>query len=268
MKLGFVGGGNMAYAIACGVLAADLYKAEDIYISDPNSSALEKFNKMGMSAKTDNKNALNCDIIVLAVKPFIYPLSLSELAKTTDKDELAEKVFVSIAAGVTTGEVKEWLGFDAKVVRVMPNTPAMVLEGMSVLASECLPATDDEFSAVKQIFEAIGEVEVMSESLLNSVIAVSGSSPAYIYMLIEAMADGAVRDGIPRDKAYRLAAQSVLGSAKMVLETGKHPGELKDMVCSPKGTTIAAVAELEKNGFRNAILEAMKACTEKSNATK
>ena len=268
MKLGFIGGGNMAYAILSGVLAADLYKNTDIYVSDPNESALEKFKALGVNADTDNKNVLNADIIILAIKPFIYPMALSALASAAGEESLKDKVFVSIAAGIKTGDVKKYLGFDAKVIRVMPNTPAMVLEGMSVLAQECAPADEEEFLKVKRIFEAIGKVEVLSEKLLNSVIAVSGSSPAYVYMMIEAMADGAVRDGIPREKAYKLAAQSVLGSAKMVLESDKHPGELKDMVCSPNGTTIEAVSELEKNGFRNSILEAMRACTEKANSIK
>ena len=268
MKLGFIGGGNMAYAILSGVLAADLYKNTDIYVSDPNESALEKFKALGVNADVDNKNVLNADIIILAIKPFIYPMVLSALASAAGEENLKDKVFVSIAAGISTDDVKKYLGFDAKAIRVMPNTPAMVLEGMSVLAQECAPADEEEFLKVKQIFEAIGKVEVLSEKLLNSVIAVSGSSPAYVYMMIEAMADGAVRDGIPRDKAYKLAAQSVLGSAKMVLESDKHPGELKDMVCSPNGTTIEAVSELEKNGFRNSILEAMRACTEKANSIK
>lgn len=268
MKLGFIGGGNMAWAIAGGVLQAGLYETGSIFVSDPNESALEKFREKGITVSCENQNAANGDIIILAVKPFIYKTALSALTADLGKDVLKDKVFVSIAAGVTVDEVKEYLGFDAKVVRVMPNTPAMVLAGMSVLSQVCEPVSDEEFGAVQQIFEAVGETEVMPESLLNSVIAVSSSSPAYVYMFIEAMADGAVRDGIARDKAYRLAAQSVLGSAKMVLDSGKHPGELKDMVCSPRGTTIEAVAELEKNGFRNSVLEAMKKCTEKSFATK
>ena len=268
MKLGFIGGGNMAYALAGGVLSAGLYQSGDIFVSDPNPAALDKFRKLGISAETDNKNAANGDIIILAVKPFICHPALRALADDLGRDALKDKVFVSIAAGVAVQEIKDYLGFDAKAVRVMPNTPAMVLEGMSVLAQECAPVGVEEFEAVKKIFEAVGKTEVMPEALLNSVIAVSGSSPAYIYMLIEAMADGAVRDGIPRDTAYRLAAQSVLGSAKMVLDSGKHPGELKDMVCSPRGTTIEAVAELERAGFRSAILEAMKSCTEKAGATK
>ena len=204
----------------------------------------------------------------MAVKPFIICNMLSELVENEGKAKLENKVFASIAAGVTVQEIKNALGFDAKVIRIMPNTPAMVLEGMSVLAQECAPADEKEFAAVKNIFEAIGKTEVLPENMLNAVTSVSGSSPAYVYMLIEAMADAAVRDGIARDMAYRLAAQSVLGSAKMVLDTGKHPGELKDMVCSPRGTTIEAVAELEEKGFRSAIISAMKKCTDKANATK
>ena len=267
MKIGFIGGGNMAYAIAGGVVKAGLCDAGDIYVSDPIEAAHGKFQDLGISTDANNMYALSGDIIILAIKPFIYPTALKALAENA-KEELKDKVFVSIAAGISVKEIKEYLGFDAKVIRVMPNTPAMVLAGMSVLAEPISPVNDEEFTAACKIFEAVGEVEVLPEKLMNSVIAVSGSSPAYVYMLIEAMADGAVRDGIARDKAYRLAAQSVLGSAKMVLETGKHPGELKDMVCSPRGTTIAAVAELENAGYRNAILEAMRACTEKANHIK
>ena len=266
MKIGFIGGGNMAYAIAGGVVKAGLCDAGDIYVSDPLEASHGKFEELGISADTNNSHALWGDIIILAIKPFIYPTALKALAENA-KEELKNKVFVSIAAGISVKEIKEYLGFDAKVIRVMPNTPAMVLAGMSVLAEPTAPVDEEEFAAACKIFEAVGEV-VLPEKLMNSVIAVSGSSPAYVYMLIEAMADGAVRDGIARDKAYRLAAQSVLGSAKMVLETGKHPGELKDMVCSPQGTTIAAVAELENAGYRNAILEAMRACTEKANHIK
>ena len=263
MKIGFIGGGNMAFAIAGGVLSAGLCNENELFISDVSETALAKFRELGISADTSYECALQGEFIVLAVKPFIYPAALAEL-KNSYWDAVQEKVFVSIGAGVTVQEVKEYLGFDAKVIRVMPNTPAMVQEGMTVLASECAPATKEEFESTVQIFEAVGKTEVLPESLLNAVIGVSGGSPAYIYILIEAMADAAVRDGIARDKAYKLAAQSLLGSAKMVLETGKHPGELKDMVCSPRGTTIEAVAELERRGFRAAIEGAMKACTEKA----
>ncbi|MBE7010988.1 MAG: pyrroline-5-carboxylate reductase [Ruminococcaceae bacterium] len=264
MKLGFIGGGNMAFAIAGGVLASTLYSENDIYVSDPNEEALEKFKALGISADVSNTNALNGDYIIFAVKPFILPLVLSEL-KEKYADTIQNKVFITIAAGIEIATIKEALGFDAKVIRVMPNTPAMALSGMSVITREHAPATEAEYNAAIDIFKAVGEVEILPEALLNSVIAVSGSSPAYVFMMIEAMADAAVRDGIARNAAYRLAAQSVLGSAKLLLETGKHPGELKDMVCSPRGTTIEAVKKLEECGFRNAIMAAMEACTDKAN---
>lgn len=265
MKLGFIGGGNMAFAIAGGVLAAELYTANDMYVSDPNTEALKKFKKLGFHTKESNSNALQGDLIILAVKPFILPGVLAEL-RDKYADTIQDKVFITIAAGVEIAAIKEALGFDAKVIRVMPNTPAMALCGMSVIAAEHLPVSQEEFTAAADIFKAVGEVEILPESLLNSVIAVSSSSPAYVFMMIEAMADAAVRDGIARKAAYRLAAQSVIGSAKLMLETGKHPGELKDMVCSPKGTTIEAVKRLEECGFRSAIMAAMQACTEKANS--
>ena len=258
----------MAYAISGGVLKAGLYQSSEIFVSDPNTAAHAKFQEKGIAVSAENGFALQGDIVILAVKPFIICDMLSSLVQREGTAALKNKVLASIAAGVTVQEIKDALGFDAKVVRIMPNTPAMVLEGMSVLARECSPASQEEFAAVERIFNAVGRTEVLPESMLNAVTSVSGSSPAYVYMMIEAMADAAVRDGIARDMAYRLAAQSVLGSAKMVLETGKHPGELKDMVCSPRGTTIEAVAELEARGFRSALIEAMKKCTDKANAAK
>jgi len=264
MKIGFIGGGNMAFAIAGGVLASELCTEKELFISDPCVEALEKFKKLGISAEPSNENALQGDFVILAVKPFILPTVLSEL-KQSYADRIKDKVFISIAAGVEIAAIKEALGFDAKVVRVMPNTPAMALCGMSAIAMEHLPATREEFDGAVKIFKAVGETEILPESLLNSVIAVSGSSPAYVFMMIEAMADAAVRDGIARGAAYRLAAQSVMGAAKLMLDTKKHPGELKDMVCSPRGTTIEAVKRLEECGFRSAIMSAMQACTDKAN---
>lgn len=253
----------MAFAIAGGVLASSICTEKEMFVSDPNPEALIKFEKLGISVNENNSGALQANYIILAVKPFILPIVLTEL-KEKYASEIKEKVFITIAAGVEINAIKEILGFDAKVIRVMPNTPAMALCGMSVIATEHLPASDEEFNQVKDIFRAVGETELLPESLLNSVIAVSSSSPAYVFMMIEAMADAAVRDGIARNAAYRLAAQSVLGAAKLVLETGKHPGELKDMVCSPRGTTIEAVKRLEEFGFRSAIMSAMQACTEKA----
>ena len=263
MKIGFIGGGNMAGAIALGVIKSGLCEKCDVCVCDINEESLKKYDKE-IKTSTDNKKALESDYIILAVKPFILSKVLEELSSY----DIKNKVFVSIAAGITTDEIKKILGKDTKVVRVMPNTPAQVAEGMTVIAQPDSCVTESELLSVVSIFNAVGKTEIMAENMINVVTGVSGSSPAYVFMLIEAMADAGVSGGIPRDKAYTLAAQSVLGSAKMVLETGMHPGELKDMVCSPKGTTIEAVAELERRGFRAAIIEAIKKCIDKANNIK
>lgn len=260
MKVGFIGGGNMANAIVNGVISSGLCKKDEIVVCDKNSNALEKYNDIKTS--TDNKEALSADYIVLAVKPQIMPFVLEELKGYKETDD---KIFVSIAAGISVETIKNALGKNAKVSRVMPNTPALVLEGMTVVSENDGSLSEEEFKGVLDIFNSVGKTEVLPESFINTVTGISGSSPAYVYMMIEAMGDSGVLGGLPRDIAYRLAAQSVLGSAKMVLESGKHPGELKDMVCSPKGTTIEAVAELEKRGFRTALIEAIKKCNEKAN---
>ena len=174
-----------------------------------------------------------------------------------------DKLVISIAAGQTIANIEKLFGKTIKLVRSMPNTPALVLEGA---AGVCYNdhVTEDDKKTVMEIFSSFGVANEVSESMIDTVIGVSGSSPAYVFMFIEAMADAAVADGMPRAQAYEMAAQSVLGSAKMVLETGKHPGELKDMVCSPAGTTIEAVRVLEEKGFRSAVIEAMKACVKKA----
>lgn len=263
MKLGFIGGGNMAGAIAQGVIASGVFGASDICVCDINKEILNKY-PADVKTSVNNSDALLCDYIVLAVKPFILSKVLEEIK---DKN-IKGKVFVSIVAGISVEEIKSVLGSDAKIVRVMPNTPAQVGEGMTVIAKPDDAVSESELKTVIEIFEAVGKTEIMAESMINVVTGVSGSSPAYVYMMIEAMGDAGVTGGIPRDTAYKLAAQAVLGSAKMVLETGRHPAELKDMVCSPKGTTIEAVAELEKRGFRSAIIEAIKKCNEKANNIK
>ena len=172
------------------------------------------------------------------------------------------KAIVSIAAGWTLERLETVLaGTGATCMRVMPNTPAMVSEGMTAICEES-SMSDEDF--VKGIFDALGKTVILPENLFDGVTALSGSGPAYVYMFIEAMADAAVLEGIPRKKAYEMAAQTVLGSALMVLSTGNHPGELKDAVCSPGGTTIEAVASLEKNGLRSAVIDAIRVCAEKS----
>lgn len=259
--LGFIGCGNMAQAMLKGILEKGLYQPENILVSRRNEAALGQIQKQFLvQTTTDNRQvAKKADILILAVKPFQFETVIREI-----RDEVKEDVLViSIAAGQTMENIERFFGKNIKLVRSMPNTPALVLEGASgVCFNERI--TDDDKKKAMDIFSSFGIAHEVSEAMINVVIGVSGSSPAYVFLFIEAMADAAVADGMPRAQAYELAAQSVLGSAKMVLETGKHPGELKDMVCSPAGTTIEAVRVLEKEGFRSAVIEAMKACVKKA----
>ena len=199
------------------------------------------------------------DIIIVAVKPNVYDIVLEGVKELIDN----EKIIVTIAAGKTIESIENVIGNDKKVIRTMPNTPALVNEGMSALCKN-KNITDEELNIVKEIFNSFGKAEILNEYLIDSVIGVSGSAPAYVFMFIEAMADAAVLAGMPRNQAYTFAGQAVMGSAKMVLETDKHPGELKDMVCSPGGTTIEAVKTLEAEGFRSAVIKAIGDCIEKS----
>lgn len=261
MKFGFIGNGNMGRAILCGILDSKIAVASDIIVSDIDISGLEwAKEKFRVNITSDNKiTAAKSDTLFLAVKPNVLYKVIEQIKNTVSADTL----IVSIVAGQSTEKISAAFGKEIKLVRVMPNTPALVGEGMAALSPN-KNVSKDEQDKVLEIFESFGKAEIVTEYLMDTVTAVSGSSPAYVFMFIEAMADAAVMGGMPRKQAYTFAAQSVLGSAKMVLETGKHPAELKDMVCSPAGTTIDAVAALEKNGFRNSVIEAMKACMEKS----
>ncbi|WP_251389203.1 pyrroline-5-carboxylate reductase [Mediterraneibacter agrestimuris] len=261
MKLGFIGTGNMAGAIMGGIIRQGLIKADEIIGADVSEAGRERVKEAyGIHVTADNKEVIeSADKVVLSVKPQYYASVIAEL-----KDLVKEgQIIITIAPGKTLKWLEEQFGKQVKIVRTMPNTPAMVGEGMTaVCANEYV--TKDELDEVLQILGTFGKTEVISEHLMDVVVSTSGSSPAYIYMMIEAMADAAVADGMARPQAYKFAAQAVLGSAKMVLETGRHPGELKDMVCSPGGTTIEAVRVLEAKGFRSAVIEAMKACAEVS----
>ena len=213
----------------------------------------------GICVTDDNREAAKAEIVVLSVKPQYYEQTIAQI-----RDEITdEQVIVTLAPGKTLEWLQGQFGKDVKIVRTMPNTPAMVGAGMTAACANAL-VTKEELEKVLTILRSFGEVEVVSEHLIDAVVSASGSSPAYVFMFIEAMADEAVAAGMPRKQAYEFAAQSVLGSAKMVLETGKHPGELKDMVCSPGGTTIQAVKVLEEKGMRAAVMDAMDACIEKS----
>ena len=259
--IGFIGSGNMGGAMIGGIINADLIAKENIYVSDINEASLAKVKESyGVNVTTDNAElAKACDIIVLAVKPFLYPVVIKGIKDVVKEDV----IIVVIAAGQSSEAVRELFGRDIKIVKTMPNTPALVGEGMAAIAP-AKNVTKEETEEIVAIFNSFGKSEIVPEHLMDAVTAVSGSSPAYVYMFIEAMADAAVVEGMPRAQAYKFAAQSVLGSAKMVLETGRHPGDLKDMVCSPGGTTIAAVAKLEETGLRNSVMQGMKACADKS----
>jgi len=258
--VGFIGGGNMASAMMGGMIKYG-FERKDIWASDTSEAALTRLqNELNINVTSDNcEVAKNSDVLVLAVKPHIYPIVIEQV-KNCVKEGC---IVIVIAAGQSIAYVKGAFGRDIKVVRTMPNTPALVSEGMTAVCPDTT-LTKEDIDLVLSIFRSFGKAEIVPESMMEAVTAVSGSSPAYTFMYIEALADGAVAAGMPRAMAYTFAAQAVLGAAKMVLETGLHPGALKDMVCSPGGTTIEAVAALEKEGLRNAVMCGMKACVEKT----
>ena len=266
MKLGVIGVGNMGAAIIKGYIAAGA-DAEAICVAGHSAEKTAAFAKeTGVTVCRDiGTLTATCDAVMIAVKPKDVKGVLEEMASALTSD----KVIISIAAGLSIAALSEMAsGSDGvsrggKIVRVMPNTPSMVGAGMSALCrSESV--TEEEFDFVLNIFRSIGEAEEIPENLMDAVTGVSGSGPAFVYLFIEALADGAVLAGLPRTKAMKFAAQTVLGSAKMVLETGQHPGELKDAVCSPGGTTIEGVRALEASGFRHTAMSAVIAAAEKS----
>ncbi len=232
-----------------------------IICSDLNVSNLKNASdKYGITITTNNNEVANsADILILSIKPDLYTSVINQIKNQIKNDVIV----VTIAAGKSIKSTENEFDRKLKVIRVMPNTPVLVGEGMSALSFNEM-VTEKDIKEVLNIFNSFGQTEVVNEKLMDVVTSISGSSPAYVYMFIEAMADAAVLDGMPRKQAYKFAAQAVLGSAKMVLETGIHPGELKDMVCSPGGTTIEAVVTLEEKGLRTAIISAMKRCTQKS----
>lgn len=259
--IGFIGLGNMASAMIDGMLQKDMVTPGEIIGSCRTEETAKKIaDRFGIETTTDNSTvAQAADILILAVKPQFFPEVIAQI-----KDEVnADALIISIAAGKTMDYIETQFGRPLKLVRCMPNVPALVGEGItSVSRNERV--SDEEMKQAMDLLSSMGKASEIPERLIDAVVGVSGSSPAYVFLFIEAMADGAVAAGMPRSQAYEFAAQAVLGSAKMVLETGKHPGELKDMVCSPGGTTIQAVKVLEEKGFRAAVMDAMEACIEKS----
>lgn len=257
MKLGFIGCGNMTSAMIRGIIERGIVAREDIIGSNSREESCAKTKEvLGIQVTTDNmKVAEQSDIIFLGVKPQQYEAVLKQIKPAVRE----EQIIVSIAPGKTLAWYEEQLSAKAKIVRTMPNTPVRVLEGMTgVCCNQNVTAKD--LKKIEILLTGFGKMEMVPENQMDVVSAVSGSSPAYVYMFIEAMADAAVLEGMARDKAYQFASQAVLGSAKMVMETKIHPGTLKDEVCSPSGSTIQGVRVLEEKGMRSAVIEALEAC--------
>jgi pyrroline-5-carboxylate reductase len=261
LRWGFIGAGKMATALAQGMIRAGVVAPGDVTASDPSPQARSAL-AAATGAGVSNANvevARRSDVLVLAVKPQGMAAVLEELAPVVTGDHLV----ISVAAGVPLATLATALGPDARLVRVMPNTPALVGEGA---AGYCLGlnATPADDATVRRCLGAVGRAVAVPESLIDAVTGLSGSGPAFVYVLIEALADGGVRVGLPRETALALAAQTVLGAAKMVLETGLHPGLLKDQVASPGGTTIAGLHALERGGFRGTLIDAVEAATRRA----
>lgn len=257
MKVGFIGGGNMGGALIGG-LTQKCCAPSDIALYEKDAQKAAAFKEMGINT-VESASAAEAasEIIVFSVKPNIIDSVLSEMSG--DKN----KIYLSIAAGVTVAHLEEMLGADKKIVRAMPNTPAQVGCGMTVISPN-KNVDDEDIKKVKMLLSAVGMVQQMDEKFMSVATALHGSSPAYVYMFIDAMADAGVKYGLTKQQALTLAAQAVAGSAEMVLSCGEHPEKLKDNVCSPGGTTIAAVCDLEKNGFRGIVQSAVCACVAKA----
>jgi pyrroline-5-carboxylate reductase len=258
--LGFIGAGNMSQAIIKGATEQNCIDKNNVYVFDIDDIKLNQINKKFGVARAKSAIALceTCDIIVLAVKPNVLGSVIEQI-----KDVAKNKTLVSIAAGWDSDKIKSVAASGQKVIRLMPNTPLMVGEGMSVFESPS-NAKAEVILFIESVFGALGKVAHAPSKLMHAVTAISGSGPAYVFMFIEALSDAGVLCGLTRDMATTLATQTVLGSAKMVQETKVRPGELKDAVCSPGGTTIEAVKSLEKDAFRSTIISAVQKCADKS----
>lgn len=260
LKISFIGGGNMTEAFLGKAIKSNVLYAENTMVCDIHDKRLNYIkSKYKVNTTLSASHAVKyADIVIFAVKPQHFLTAIDGI-----HEDFADKAIISIMAGWTTEHLKNHFHKTSRVLRVMPNAPALVGEGMTVLCEQnTLKVKELEFA--KCLFDAVGDYIIVKENFLDVMTGLSGSGPAYVYMFIEALSDAGVYNGMPRDLSYKVAAQTVLGAAKMVLETDMHPGALKDMVCTPGGTTIEAVASLEKNGFRNAVIRAVNACTAKS----
>jgi len=259
MHIGFIGSGRMASALLEGVLRAAIAPAEDIIITDKLPAAAQDLaRRTGVQARPSNADvAADAALLILCVKPGDVPAALA------DAGDLSGKLLISIAAGVPLRRLREWAPGNPRLIRVMPNTPALIGQGAAAFAAAD-GATPEDLALAERIFGAVGAVVRVKEELLDAVTGLSGSGPAFVYTVVEALADGGVLMGLPRDISLRLAAQTVLGAAAMVLQTGLHPAQLRYQVTSPGGTTIAGLEALESAGLRSALIGAVRAATERS----
>ena len=260
-KVGFVGAGNMGEALIRGLVEANLVPADAILATDPRADRVRQLaEQYGLRAAAGNTALVGAaDVVILAVKPQIMAPVLREIMPALTNRPL----LISLAAGVATATIQAVLGKYPRLIRVMPNTPALVLEGATAIAKT--PGLEqDDLETAQEIFAAVGKVVVLDEEQLDAVTGLSGSGPAYVAIVIEALADGGVKMGLDRTTAMTLATQTVLGAAKLLAETGLHPGALKDMVSSPGGTTIAGIAALEEGGIRTTLIRAVERATQRS----
>ena len=260
-KIAVIGGGKMGEVLASGIISGKLLPAWDVTVTDIVPARLDHLKSQHKVQVTgDNKKAVkDANIVILAVKPQNMSEVLKELSPAIDKDKLV----ISIAAGITIGFIQEHLKKGTRIVRVMPNTPALIREGAAALAPG-EHATEEDMQTARSIFDAVGLTVMVKEDLMDVVTGLSGSGPAYVFIIIDALSDAGVLMGLPRDIATKLAAQTLVGAAKLYLVTGKHPGELRDMVTSPGGTTIAGIKEMEQRGLRGALMAAVEAATLRS----
>jgi pyrroline-5-carboxylate reductase len=259
-KIAFIGGGQMAAALITGALRSQILKPQQIVVIESFDRRRQQLqqNFPGVDIQTESQSAKSCSQIVLALKPHV----LREIGKEIGKALEGDRLWISIAAGVSLEQLQALIG-SQRIVRVMPNTPAQVGAGAAAITAN--PSVDNaDIERVERLLRSVGNCVRVNQAQMHAVTGIAGSSPAYVYMIIEAMADGGVLGGLPREVALQLAAQSVLGAAKMVLDTGLHPGQLKDQVTSPAGTTIAAIRKLEAAGVRSALIEAVQAATARS----
>jgi pyrroline-5-carboxylate reductase len=260
-KVGFIGSGNMGEALIKGLTVANVVPGEMIWASDVRGDRLKELGRTyGIQLAPDNLQLVReVDVVIMAVKPQIMAPVLREIAPVFSR----RKLMISLAAGVSTETIRGSLGKDGRLIRVMPNTPALVLEGVTAIA-KADGLEPEDMDVAGEIFSAVGRVVVLDESLMDAVTGLSGSGPAYVAVVIESLADGGVKMGLDRTTAMTLATQTVLGAAKLLLETRLHPGALKDMVSSPGGTSIAGVAALEEGGIRTTFIKAVERATQRS----